>query len=1448
MSAPNKIIDIYKKLVFIKREPEDMAGYLMDTDPGTNDDTELSLLHNNFNLDGEITFSGTVKGADFTQGKDLDEILTALYGAHGGQLAQTTPFYYTLGGAMGASGDQLSDASIQANMGVSLAHDLVIESNKRFEINLEHKGFIDTIKDSLGLQSDYTWVEPDWLRIHLADDDDTAIDDFTDFNSALGYMDRKLKLDLDWLKGLQKTLDSGIFTGGAFGQEHHIERDDSTFQERYLSPYLNNTHYLGGQSGYLDSGTGHPTVNDITPTIGDFLSAILVIDDRIWNREKEIDALDTRLNLSTSTNPDGTNNVSNWNGISFHGHESSNVANEIDFDATETNLLNQTNSPTPNLGDALNMLIDRDENIYGMMDKRLSGTDSYTGLTTAENLQEAFNRIAHLDSAVSNIRLYAFGSDDENAYVSGNPQGASPGSYADLTNQVSGGTYLTSEYLENNIVLIDSKLNAIETFLTNGTSTTGNPNQTFFTDVNIVGDGTSNSLEDTINKIVDWFEQFCVIASPGASQPKAITSYLFDGDVVLDGGHDLLVQSDITLQRDNKTFAIKRAGGQNKFTVSSQTGDTYVAGNITTEGTYSSTGSISADDNITTTGGNISASAGSMYASTSITAGVDLNMSSGTANFDGVLDVSGQVDFHTGLDMNSNNITGLPTDAGASTDKAASVGYVQLVASGRIWDGAVEVVSDVEISNLASPGTIDGVTLSQYDRVCLINQGATGASSATENGVYVTDGTGGLVRESSGHWQSGQSNNLQGNISVFVRQGTQYNGTVFTVSNEQPAYTVDSDDIVMIQTDALQVFVPGNVTSFSSNSIVINGGDGINANDGWVYTDPVGNLSVKLAPTNPCLFFSSGGLKVQTNADNSINRTSTGIQLSTSLQTDIQDSKDITDGMSSSFWDDATKVGRIEAIDQDLDATASPTFVTVSADLSGNATTSSGCSGNSATATALATGRDIEVDGFVTGTGSGFDGTGNLTISTSLNGSIGDTNISSAQNWNDIKTQVDTYSGDWDNAYTHTGVTSGNPHNVTKADVTLDQVDNTADVDKPVSDATNLALADKVSLNDGNPQNAQQIINSPLLINQGDTDFTVFENSYAVGQDSAIVVNAPLTPNGGTNCENAFFVASTRDSLGRQGHAGFFLETTDGDGTCKSWAVLAKDSNNNDLKFFRQNDAQSGDFESMNVGVVFKLNGDNGAKFYEDLEVDGDLVVDGTISGNAVEDGTINNSGSKLTTENAVYDFVINRVGSTVFDLQDDYTQPLDGVSNEVPTLNCMFDYVQNNSPAGGIVEMACGNGITLNGVENVVGSQTAIQAVGINWESDDIAPKAWLNDDDSLGASTTDYDWDVGTATDKQYQVWNANESNGKVVINCNGTKAGTWRLLVKYVGEGGQKYIEWDYSDNGNMKLYTLHAGAQLAPPSDQREADLIIFTKFSNDYATVSVSSPLMELDNG
>jgi hypothetical protein len=59
------------------------------------------------------------------------------------------------------------------------------------------------------------------------------------------------------------------------------------------------------------------------------------------------------------------------------------------------------------------------------------------------------------------------------------------------------------------------------------------------------------------------------------------------------------------------------------------------------------------------------------------------------------------------------------------------------------------------------------------------------------------------------------------------------------------------------------------------------------------------------------------------------------------------------------------------------------------------------------------------------------------------------------------ETSATAYRGDrGKTAYDHSQLTSGNPHNVSKSDVGLGNVDNTSDANKPISNATQTALDD----------------------------------------------------------------------------------------------------------------------------------------------------------------------------------------------------------------------------------------------------------------------------------------------------------------------------------------------------------------------------------------------------
>ena len=71
-------------------------------------------------------------------------------------------------------------------------------------------------------------------------------------------------------------------------------------------------------------------------------------------------------------------------------------------------------------------------------------------------------------------------------------------------------------------------------------------------------------------------------------------------------------------------------------------------------------------------------------------------------------------------------------------------------------------------------------------------------------------------------------------------------------------------------------------------------------------------------------------------------------------------------------------------------------------------------------------------------------------------------------------------------AYDHSQLTSGNPHNVTKTDVGLGNVDNTSDADKPISTATAAALAainGNIAITETSPATAAHAVGDFILYN-----------------------------------------------------------------------------------------------------------------------------------------------------------------------------------------------------------------------------------------------------------------------------------------------------------------------------------------------------------------------------
>lgn len=134
-----------------------------------------------------------------------------------------------------------------------------------------------------------------------------------------------------------------------------------------------------------------------------------------------------------------------------------------------------------------------------------------------------------------------------------------------------------------------------------------------------------------------------------------------------------------------------------------------------------------------------------------------------------------------------------------------------------------------------------------------------------------------------------------------------------------------------------------------------------------------------------------------------------------------------------------------------------------------------------------------------------------ITINQASTSTAGVMSASDKAKLDSLKTQIDVenlINGIQNNLNTHINNKS-NPHEVTKAQVGLDQVDNTSDANKPISNATQTALNGKFSATDGNALK-QRVDNIPELVA---TDITVDSDndSVNISLDKTSIVDGTLS-------------------------------------------------------------------------------------------------------------------------------------------------------------------------------------------------------------------------------------------------------------------------------------------------------------------------------------------------
>ena len=183
----------------------------------------------------------------------------------------------------------------------------------------------------------------------------------------------------------------------------------------------------------------------------------------------------------------------------------------------------------------------------------------------------------------------------------------------------------------------------------------------------------------------------------------------------------------------------------------------------------------------------------------------------------------------------------------SSANHAASKSYVDSLIQGITWKEAVVVLSKSNVSVTSAPASIDGVTMSNKDRVLLVNQ-----STASENGIWVFSSSGSALSRAD---DADPYTELDG-AAVFVKQGTSADeGFVQTATLSGYA------DQNWVQFSGAGNITAGNGLSKSGNTLSVNVDDSsieINADtlrikSGGVSNAMLANSSISIAGSDTAL-------------------------------------------------------------------------------------------------------------------------------------------------------------------------------------------------------------------------------------------------------------------------------------------------------------------------------------------------------------------------------------------------------------------------------------------------------------------------------------------------------------------------------------------------------------------------------------------------------------------
>ena len=202
------------------------------------------------------------------------------------------------------------------------------------------------------------------------------------------------------------------------------------------------------------------------------------------------------------------------------------------------------------------------------------------------------------------------------------------------------------------------------------------------------------------------------------------------------------------------------------------------------------------------------------------------------------------------LDMNSSRINNLADPSGAQD--AATKAYVDATSTGLDVKGSVRVATTANVALNQTTTSIDGVTLSNGDRILVKDQ-----TTGSENGIYEYSDSGAWSRAGDADSDA----EVTAGMFTFVAEGSTNADSGFVLSTNDDI-TVGTTALTFVQFSGAGSVTAGDGLTKTGNTLDVVAGDGITSN--------ADNISINLDASS-ALSFNGGALDVQIDLSDATN-------------------------------------------------------------------------------------------------------------------------------------------------------------------------------------------------------------------------------------------------------------------------------------------------------------------------------------------------------------------------------------------------------------------------------------------------------------------------------------------------------------------------------------------------------------------------------------------------